>query len=375
MRRERACRSSATRRCPVHLLASAIDGCARYSYAFQRINQSIDWQAMTQVTTASGSIPAHELGPTLMHEHLFVNLVPEYRGTGLLNNEELLLEELAMFTSAGGRTIVELTPAELTVGAAPDPTGALTGAEHSDYGWASRTPSSVEALRRVAAQARINLIVGTGHYRDPYLSSGWLDAHSADDIANVLVADIEDGISGTDIRAGIIGEIGADKWFISAREERSFRAAARAQKRTDVALSTHAARWPVGIAQLDLLQEEGVDLRRVIIGHCDTVPILDYHSALAQRGAFVQFDTIRGESEQHIAQGVRLVTEMIDAGFESQLLLSQDVCTSTQLRSAGGCGYAFVLTHFVHRLRESGLSEDSIQAMTQENPRRALTGA
>lgn len=311
---------------------------------------------------------------TLMHEHLFVNLMQEYRATGLLNMADVMIEEVKAFTVVGGGTIVDVTPAELTRGAAPDPTGALGVRQTAESGWSSRAPSNVRAVQDIAAATGVNVVVGTGHYRDPYLASGGIDEHSVDQISEQLVGDIEEGISGTDVRAGIIGEIGADKWFVSAREERSFRAAARAQRRTNLALTTHAARWPVGIAQLDLLAEESVDPRRVVIGHCDSVPLIAYHEEIARRGAFVQFDLLRNESEQQTAQAVRLVVNMIRKGYLQNLLLSHDVCTLSQLAASGGAGFAFVPTAFAQALEEAGISREEIDVVLVENPRRALSG-
>jgi hypothetical protein len=86
------------------------------------------------------------------------------------------------------------------------------------------------------------------------------------------------------LRAGVIGEIGADRWYVSAAEERSFRAAARAHLRTGLTISTHAARWPVGLEQLRLLTEEGADPRRVIIGHADSVPLPGLPPGAGQAG-------------------------------------------------------------------------------------------
>ncbi len=329
---------------------------------------------MPDVVLVNGSIDATDLGITLMHEHLSVNLTPEYRATGLVNDVELMVEEIGLFKEAGGSTIVDVTPAELTSGASPDPGNWRSPETVSEMGYSSRTKSNVETIQRLAAESEINIVLGTGHYRDPYLASGWLDEHSADQIADHMVRDIEEGINGTSARAGIIGEIGADKWFVSAREERSFRAAARAQRKTGLALTTHAARWPVGIAQLDLLREEAVDLSRVIIGHCDSVPIPEYHEEIAKRGAFVQFDLIRGESERQIQRGVDSVVHMVRKGFLDQLLLSHDVCTLSQLKANGGCGYAFIPTIFVERLTLAGLSSEEIQTILVSNPRRALTG-
>ncbi|MBL1102060.1 hypothetical protein [Streptomyces coffeae] len=89
------------------------------------------------------------------------------------------------------------------------------------------------------------------------------------------------------VRVGLIGEVGCDKWYISAAEERSLRAAARAQRATGAAIYTHAAHWPVGPLQLDLLLSEGADPIRIAIGHCDTVTVPDYAFRVAERGAYV----------------------------------------------------------------------------------------
>lgn len=326
------------------------------------------------ITTVAGPVESDDLGMTLMHEHLFINLMPEYRATGLINNLALMVDEIAPFVAAGGRSIVDVTPAELTRGASPDPAGHFDNGPGSDSQWPSRTPANVVAVQELAKDAGVHVVLGTGHYRDPYLASGWLDEHSVDQITEQLMCDVEEGFSGTRVRAGIIGEIGADKWFISAREERSFRAAARAQRQTNLALTTHAARWPVGIPQLDLLAEEGVDPTRVIIGHCDSVAIPEYHEAIARRGAFVQYDLLRGDSDQQTQQGVSFVVNMIRKGFVDHLLLSHDVCTHSQLLAGGGGGFAFVPTKFADRLRAEGVSDDEIFRILVENPARALAG-
>jgi phosphotriesterase-related protein len=300
------------------------------------------------VMTVRGAIPATELGTTLPHEHVFINLVREYRGTGLLDDHALAVSELERFREAGGRSLVDCT----NLGLQRDPI----------------------ALRSVSEETGLHIVMGCGLYRDPYIDTAWLDRTSTEELAELIVRDIEEGADGTDVRAGVIGEIGADKWYISTAEERSFRAAARAHRRTGVTITTHAARWPVGGPQLDVLEEEGVDPRRVIIGHCDMVPMPEYHVALAKRGAYVEFDTIRGGAEYDTEARVGFVLGMVRAGYLDRVLLSQDVCLRSQLRAMGGCGYDFVLTDFVARLRAAGLGEDDVHVLTVENPRRALTG-
>lgn len=164
--------------------------------------------------------------------------------------------------------------------------GALPDAPGGDKS-TTRSIANVEAVKRVAEQTGLNVVLGTGHYRDPYLDREWFDRTSVDDIAQSMVSDITEGFGDTGVRAGIIGEIGCDKWYVSAAEERSFRAAARAHLATGAPIYTHAARWTVGHEQLDLLEREGVEPARVAVGHCDLVPVEGYAERLAARGAFV----------------------------------------------------------------------------------------
>jgi phosphotriesterase-related protein len=301
------------------------------------------------IMTVTGPVSAHELGVVLPHEHVFIDLVREYRGSGLLNDEHLACQELQAVLAAGGSTVVDLTLDEI-----------------------GRDPA---ALRRVAEATGISIIMGCGHYRDPYLDRGWFDRTAVDAIADEMVRDITEGVRDTGVRAGIIGEIGADRSYISAAEERSFRAAARAHARTGLTISTHAARWPVGIAQLQLLAEEGVDPRRVIVGHADSVPIPGYHLALARQGCYVSFDSIGTGTPYDNDRAVDYVLELVRAGFGGQVLLSQDVCLRDHLKAAGGCGYSYLLSDFLPRLAMAGLDPEQVRGFVTDNPRMALMGA
>jgi predicted metal-dependent phosphotriesterase family hydrolase len=300
------------------------------------------------IMTVTGPIAPDELGVVLPHEHVFIDLVREYRGSGLLIDEELACAELRALTGAGGRTLVDLTTDEI-----------------------GRDPA---ALRRVSEATGIFIVMGCGHYRDPYLDRDWFDRTPVDAIADEIVCDITEGVGSSGIRAGIIGEIGADRGYISAAEERSFRAAARAHLRTGVTINTHAARWPVGLAQLRLLAEEGVDPRRVIVGHTDSVPVPGYQLDLVRQGCYVSFDSIGTGSLYNTRRAADYVLDLVRAGFGSQILLSHDVCLHDHLRAAGGCGYAYVLTEFLAMLTVAGLDEEQVRAFTTDNPRAALTG-
>lgn len=302
---------------------------------------------MAQLMTVLGPVDSDDLGMTLTHEHLFIDQMREARSEGLLNDERLMRQEVRHYQAAGGRTLVDCT----SIGLGRD----------------------VSALRRLSQATGLNIIAGTGFYRHPYLDTDWFDRTSVDAIADLIVQEIEEGIDGIGTRPGVIGEIGCDR-YISAAEERSFRAAARAHRRTGLTITTHAARWPVGGPQLDLLEEEGVAPGRIIIGHCDRVVDESYHEMLALRGAWVQFDTIRPLSEYDLDIRVGFVKNMAGKGLLGQVLLSQDICMRGHLHAYGGAGYDFVVTTFLQRLRDAGITSQQIHMLFVDNPRRALTG-
>ncbi|MDN5856755.1 MAG: phosphotriesterase-related protein, partial [Actinomycetia bacterium] len=164
------------------------------------------------IETVCGPLPPDELGFTLPHEHVFINLMPEYRGEGLLNDPDLMAHELDLFRRAGGRSLVETTSSGLG--------------------------RDARGLHTVATRVGVNIVMGSGYYRDPYLPVDHIDRTNADGLSELIVHDIEEGVDDSGIRAGVIGEVGCDKWYVSAREERSLRAAAKAQLRTGLAITT-----------------------------------------------------------------------------------------------------------------------------------------
>lgn len=322
---------------------------------------------MQTVSTALGERPLDQLGPTLSHEHLFINLMRERRGDGLIQDESLVSDEVAVFAEQGGRTLVDLTTSELTEGAAVDADPAF----RTDVLGCTRDPANVRAVRRVSAATGVDVVLGTGRYRDPFVSRQLVDRAGVAGLAEEWIHDVEQGFGDTGVRAGVLGEIGCDGWFISAIEERCLRAAARAHLATGVPIYTHAARWEVGLAQLDLLEECGVHPSRVAIGHVDTVPSVDYALEVARRGAFVGLDTIYGTD---LVPGVLArLAALSDAGQLGRVLLSHDVCVMSQLAARGGPGYGLVMGGLRDAAMHRGiLSASELDELLVRNPRRLL---
>jgi len=316
-----------------------------------------------KVMTVQGPVAADTIGYALPHEHLLCDVTrpfwmpvdKERMGSDfyfedeevVLDNETVAIEELLYFKRAGGSMLVELTPICL-----------------------SRNP---QGLKRISEATGVHVVMGTGFYFDLHHSAR-VQTNNANELATEMVRDLTVGVEDTGIRAGIIGEIGSSRDYITPGEERVFRAAARAQLKTGAAVTTHAVHGKIGLAQLDLLEEEGVDLRRVIIGHCDLHRHLDYHLAIARRGATVEFDLVNSIPRQIYAHPKRaeLVRYLIQLGYLRQILLSQDICHRAHLHTHGGGGYDYMINHFVPLLKDLGVSQEEIDIIMIENPRRIL---
>lgn len=299
------------------------------------------------VMTVRGLVPSSELGIVLPHEHLLLDLYrvfQPHREMKLIE-VELAAQELQLFADAGGGTVVEVTTMDL----GRDPKGLLA----------------------ISEATGVHVIMSTGWYRDSFYSED-LWRRTTNDLSRQLVAEIRHGIDG--IRPGILGEIGTHLEYLSPVEERVHRAVARAHLETGLSITTHSNATPVGMAQLDVFEDEGVDLSRVVVGHCDTYPVLDYHLALLDRGAWVQFDTIRGNFEYETQQRIRLILELVSRGFLSRILLSQDIAVNRFYTVYGGNGYAYLISTFRDRLFAAGLSREQIATLFVDNPMRMLTG-
>ena len=310
---------------------------------------------MAHVQTVLGPIDPDALGFTLPHEHTQIALwqIPDrWDYWQLTRDRPVILEELAAFREAGGRSLVDLT---------------LPGVGR-DPAW----------LVEVARASGLNIVMGCGWYREAYYpAEALIDRRSVDALADELVAEASDGVGGSGVRPGIIGEIGTDKPWLSAQEERVHRAAGRAARRTGLAITTHGVLSAVGLDQLRIFEEEGADPTRVVIGHADSYPVLEHHLAIVDRGASVEFDFL-GMSfnavERH-GEGrvIDLLCELLSRGHVERVLLSQDVCNDSQLTRYEGNGYTYLARTFLPRLQEAGVSEAEIETMTVANPRRILT--
>ncbi|WP_029030708.1 phosphotriesterase family protein [Salinarimonas rosea] len=335
-----------------------------------------------KVMTVAGPVDAAALGTTLIHEHILndcrcwwnppstperehlatgpvrIEILGELRQDPFVNahnvaldDEALAVAELGAVVEAGGRTVV-------------DPTCRGIG----------RDP---QALARTARATGLNIVMGAGYYLEsshPPEVAGM----SIDDIADAIVREATVGVDDTGVRIGVIGEIGVSSDFTAA-EEKCLRGAARAQVRTGLPLMVHLPGWfRLGSRVLDIVEEEGAEVRHTVLCHMNPSHAdVAYQSALAARGAFLGYDMIGMDffyADQQVQcpsddEAARAIVGLIERGHVDRILLSQDVFLKMMLTRYGGNGYAFVLRHFLPRLRRHGLDDAALDVLVRKNPR------
>ena len=219
----------------------------------------------------------------------------------------------------------------------------------------------------VMRETGINVVACTGYYQDAFFPEH-VATRSVQELAQEMVDEIEQGIDGTELKAGIIAEIGTSEGKITPLEEKVFIAAALAHNQTGRPISTHTSFSTMGLEQLALLQAHGVDLSRVTVGHCDLKDNLDNILKMIDLGAYVQFDTIGKNSYYPDEKRIAMLHALRDRGLLNRVMLSMDITRRSHLKANGGYGYDYLLTTFIPQLRQSGFSQADVDVMLRENP-------
>ena len=253
---------------------------------------------------------------------------------------------------------VEVMAAEMQA-AAREGVAAIVDGGHDDMG------RSVAFLREVSERSGLPIVVSGGYYTDPFHPPELAD-RSDDAIAEALAR------AAAAERWGAFGEIGSSA-EITPSERKAFSAVGKAHLLTNVPIFTHTANGLAAEEQLDLFESLGVPPEHVAIGHLGGLddPEAAVHGRIAARGAFVGFDRLGGgpEADQH---KVPMIRALIDAGHVDRVLLASDFAAAEDIQRNGGPGYAKTITRFVPMLRDAGVTEDQIHAMTVDNPLRFL---
>lgn len=230
---------------------------------------------------------------------------------------------------------------------------------------------NIEYALKVQEETGINIIFSTGYYKEPFLPEE-VYKFSEDELKNVIVKEIIEGIDGTKIKAQVIGEIGTSKDAVAPIERKLFIAGARAQEETGRPISTHTTLGRLGLEQLDILEENGADLNKVIIGHADLSGDIDYILKLIDRGAYVAFDTIGKINYMSEENRLSMLKEICSRGLSKRVVMSMDITRKSHLKARGGLGYSYLLDSFIPFIRENGISEKDIENMLINNAKDIL---
>ena len=348
-----------------------------------------------KVLTVRGPIEPAELGKTLMHEHILIDFQKPAHLTGVkrgqhrditaatdwglfyqpvslknlsavrngvapnrdnldLSDIDVAIDEVLHFKRWGGTTIVDVT----SIGLGRDPS----------------------ALLRVANATGLNIVMGAGYYQKQFHPPD-MGERTVEQLTDVIIADVTVGAGGTSVRSGIIGEVGVNGNPLNPDEIKSIRAAARASRATGAAISFHVGGYmEEKFTVIDTVVAEGGDVARVIMGHSNSIANnVPFMKRVLERGVYIQFDTLGRMGSRlgtvddgKVAQGI---VELVKAGYEDRILLSQDVCHKIEIKKYGGTGFSYILEFVLPELKRRGVTERQVYKMMVENPARVLTFA
>ncbi len=315
---------------------------------------------MPTVNSVLGPLEVANLGFTLTHEHVYtasagiLQTYPELFG----NFDDLTQQTVATLTEArdgGVQTLVELSTLDLG--------------------------RDVRFFAEMSRRTGVNIIAATGIWRDIPRA---LWNRDADQIAGLFVREIEVGIEGTGIKAGVI-KVANDREGVTREAEIVLRAAARAAMRSGVRISTHTyAPGRVGEQQVAIFESEGLDLNRVYIGHSNDSTDLDYLLGLVKKGVWLGMD--RHQTSAPVgpdAEGrAQTLAALIKEGVGDRLMVSHDwsvlgVSRTSDPRASrvhNPDGWLYAKRKLFPRLLELGVTPAQVEALNVDNPRRFLGG-
>ena len=244
------------------------------------------------IETVLGRINKNQLGRTLCHEHLIMDLSSiRMDSDSILDNVEDISKELTLAKNIGLNSVIEVT--NIGMG------------------------RNVKKLKEISKATGINVIASTGFYKEEYFPS-YIKDKSEEQLCELMVKEIVEGIDGTDSKAGIIAEIGTSHGNITPLELKLFKAASMAHHKTNVSISTHCEMGTMGREQVKILTLNKVDLDRTIIGHMDLNPDIKELIYILEKGANIGFDTIGKENYLKDDDRLSKLLELIYRGFGGQ---------------------------------------------------------
>ncbi|WP_312425893.1 phosphotriesterase family protein [Lacrimispora sp.] len=299
------------------------------------------------IQTVKGPINQKILGITMCHEHLAMDL-SRIRGDddSDFSCEDTIIEEIRAMMKYGVKSLVEVTT--------------------NDMG------RDVKQLFRISEACGLNIVCSTGFYLEQYHPKSIAESEPKQ-ICDIFLHDIQLGIAGTEIKAGIIGEVASSMNEITKGEEIVLKGAAKASVVTAVAVTTHCHFGTMAIEQARLLVNEGMNPDKIILGHLDLADDRDYYAEVLKTGVNIGFDTIGKTSYLSDEKRADNLMWLIDKGYEDKIILSQDISRKSYFSCKGThSGYMSVMKDFVPLLLNRGINQEILNKLLQNNPARIL---
>ncbi len=313
---------------------------------------------MTMVNTVLGPVDTADLGFTLMHEHIvhqgpLIQNYPELFGPDII---ERIVTGVNKAREGGVRTIVDATPFD--------------------------TGRDVNIMAEVSRRTGVNIIACSGWWMK---LPDYLSENSPDLFADLFVRDIEVGVAGTDIKAGIL-KSAADFGGVTPDGEIMLRSIARAHCRTGVPIMLHSyAAGQVARQQLAILQDEGADMKKIVVGHANDTQDIEYLTWILDQGCYLGMDRFPGSI---LSPHTRTETmkQLIDAGWADHLLPSHDISMIDPLafsppevrdimENRNPHGYLYLKKVVFPWLKEMGVEDTVINTLCIEGPRKFFEGS
>lgn len=337
---------------------------------------------LRRVQTVRGDVDPAVLGPTLLHEHILCDIRPPSWRTDDLTGYDIPIEDRYEIDYGGihapGNLILDKVDEAITELKAMRADGGSTVVDLSCGG----LHPDPQGLRVVSEGADVHIVMGCGWYVDEYQDPANAE-RTIDDLAEEMVRHVKIGAWGSDVRAGIIGEIGCQSPW-TTMERRVMAAAVLAMQETGASLSIHPGRSPDGPQEVaEFLIERGVDMSRVVMSHIDrTIFDDDRLFRLADTGLVLEFDLFGMETSFYKLSdidmpndGVRVAAlrRLRDRGHLGQIAISHDICYRSRMKRCGGHGYGHIFRNVVPLLLRRGFEGAEVDQILIDTPRRLLT--
>ena len=296
------------------------------------------------IQTVLGPIEASKLGVTMAHEHLSVDL-GSVRGDedSIFTDSPLVRSEMARLRAAGVDSVIEVSCIDMG--------------------------RNVSALAGISRASGLNIVCSTGFYLEKY-HPAWLKEAPVAKIEDAFRREFSEGIDGTGIKPGVIGEVAGEKTEITESETKVMIAAAHVASDVGCAVTTHCQLGCMALEQADLLLGAGMKPEKVILGHLDLADNLDYYRRVLARGVNIGFDTCGKVAYLADERRAQNLASLAAEGFAGQIVLSTDISRQSYMHAKGGFGYTAAIDRVLPMARELGLTENNARMMLVDNPAR-----